>query len=115
MTRKGHTHRAVIGRTKVFITINRYDTGEIAEVFVIANKAGDAERVYLDAISSAISIGLQHGVPLSVFIDKYRGVRCDDGGITDHPRIRIANSVLDYLAKYLELNQKESLWESSKS
>lgn len=101
--RTGKTHKVHIDGIEIFITANEYEDGQLAEVFVSVAKHG-AEMRLIDQVAIFLSIALQHGVPLEVFVEKMRGTRVGTQGFTDDPQFYTASSVLDFLAKWLENN-----------
>jgi ribonucleoside-diphosphate reductase alpha chain len=69
---------------------------------LLVSKQGSTVRGLCDGVALAVSIGLQYGVPLQDFVDKYKGTRFDPAGITDDTTVKIATSVLDYVFRWLE-------------
>ena len=106
-TRKGITHRAVIHtdgkRIKFFITVNCYENGTPAELFLTFDESGGAVDGWADVWSAAISVSLQHGEPLKNIIAKYSYVQFEPQGQTDNPDIRFCKSVPDYVVRFLAL------------
>ncbi|MCP4540126.1 MAG: hypothetical protein GY832_23560 [Chloroflexi bacterium] len=100
--RPGHTQRVEIGEVKVFITTENYDDGTIGAVSMKLAKEGKELRVY-NTLTKAISIGLQHGVPLEVFVEEFSWIQMEPDGVTSDPTIPIAKSIPDYLARWLEM------------
>jgi len=91
-----------IGATKLYTTIGFYpDTKKVGEVFLRIGKAGSALTGWVDAFALAISIGLQHQIPLSTFAEKFADQSFDPRGFTDDPEIRFARSVPDYVFRIL--------------
>ncbi len=68
------------------------------------SKQGSTLAGVMDAFSVAISIGLQHGVPLETFVNKFTNMRFEPAGMTDDPDIRMASSVMDYIFRRLALD-----------
>jgi len=99
--REAHTHKAIIGGTKIYITTGLYADGRLGEVFIKADKEG-AEIALLNGIAIGISVGLQHKIPLVRFTRKYKNQRIGTFGPTDDPEIPMVKSILDYVAKWLE-------------
>jgi len=83
-----------------YVTVGIYDDGKPGEVFLTVGKAGDIWKAY-DVSMVAISIALQHGVPVDVFAEKFTGMRYEPRGVTMSPDIPIAKSVADYLGRWL--------------
>lgn len=99
--RAGITHKVTIGGVDVYVNTGEFDDGTLGEIFVTINKAGGQMRVY-DALAIAISVGLQHGVPLETFVNKFKHQRMEPSGVTSSQEIPLADSIVDYLAKWLE-------------
>jgi ribonucleoside-diphosphate reductase alpha chain len=68
------------------------------------SKQGSTLSGVMDAFSIAVSLGLQHGVPLSTFVRKYTNIRFEPAGITDDPELRLAASLVDYIFRRLALD-----------
>lgn len=85
-----------------YVTVGTYPDGNPGEMFLKIGKPGGRYSVY-DALCVAISIGLQYGVPLSVFVNKFMFMRFEPSGFTgeDESGIPIAKSIPDYLAKWM--------------
>ncbi len=101
-TRPGVTHRFSIGGETGYITIGEYDDGRPGEVFVTIDKEGSLLSGFADAWAIAISIALQHGVPLDAFTAKFKNMRFEPQGVTGQSCRPIATSIPDYLAHWLE-------------
>src|SRR5260370_14840836 len=78
-----------------------YDDGPPGEVFIKMSKAGSTLSGVMDGLALTVSIGLQYGVPLKVFVDKLLNTRFEPSGITANANIRFVSSVLDYIARWL--------------
>ena len=90
-----------------YITMGMYPNGQLGEIFITSAKEGGYVSGMIDAFSTAISIGLQHGVPLSVFVKKFKHTRFGAAigwGKSIHKDLANPSSVLDYIFKYLELS-----------
>ncbi|MGH2733862.1 MAG: vitamin B12-dependent ribonucleotide reductase [Actinomycetota bacterium] len=90
------------------------DTGELGEIFLKVAKQGSTLAGVMDAFAIAISIGLQYGVPLKVYVEKFINMRFEPSGITDDPDFRFATSILDYIFRrlasdYLASEDREAL------
>jgi ribonucleoside-diphosphate reductase alpha chain len=90
------------------------DSGELGEIFLKVAKQGSTLAGVMDAFAIAISIGLQYGVPLKAYVEKFINMRFEPSGITDDPDFRFATSVVDYIfrclgADYLSPEDRESL------
>ena len=90
------------------------DTGELGEIFLKVAKQGSTLAGVMDAFAIAISIGLQYGVPLKAYVEKFINMRFEPSGITDDPDFRFATSVVDYIfrrlgADYLSPEDRKAL------
>ncbi|MCO4746100.1 MAG: vitamin B12-dependent ribonucleotide reductase [Proteobacteria bacterium] len=102
--RKGYTQKAVVGGHKVFLRTGEYEDGNIGEIFVDMHKEGAAFRSLMNSFAIAISIGLQHGVPLEKFVDQFVFSRFEPNGmVVGNDRIKMATSVIDYLFRELAI------------
>ena len=102
--RRSLTHKFKIGEHGGFVTVGLYDDGRPGEIFITTSKTGSSLRGMMDAFAISVSLGLQHGVPLSEYIDKFSFMRFDPAGITDDPGLRIAKSIPDYIFRWLANN-----------
>jgi ribonucleoside-diphosphate reductase alpha chain len=87
-----------------YMTASPYPDHGLGEVFLKMSKQGSTLAGIMDAFSVAISIGLQYGVPLETFVGKFINMRFEPAGMTDDPDIRIATSLVDYIARRLALD-----------
>ncbi len=95
------THKFSVGGHEGYITIGMYDDGRPGEVFIKMSKEGSTLSGVMDGLALTISLGLQYGVPLKVFVDKLLNTRFEPSGITANPNIRFVSSVLDYIARWM--------------
>jgi ribonucleoside-diphosphate reductase alpha chain len=102
--RKGYTTSVTIGDADFYLTANPNPDGTLGEIFIKFGKQGSTLGGLLDAVSISVSIGLQSGVPLKTFADKYTSMRFEPLGTTDDPEIRTVTSVLDYVFRRLALD-----------
>src|SRR5712671_514029 len=100
--RESRTHKFSIGGHEGYITAGKYEDGSIGEIFLTdIGKEGSTLRGMMNAFATAISIGLQYGVPLEVFVKKFSYMRFDPEGITSNPEIPFAKSMPDYIMRWL--------------
>jgi ribonucleoside-diphosphate reductase alpha chain len=100
--RGGYTQRAVLAGHKVYVRTGEYPDGRLGEVAITAPKDGSVARGLMDALSTAISLGLQHGVRLESFVDLFLNVRFGAAGLVEgDPHVPSATSVLDYAMRHL--------------
>jgi ribonucleoside-diphosphate reductase alpha chain len=83
--------------------VGEYEDGHPGEVFMKVSKQGSTLSGVMDAFSISVSLGLQHGVPLSTFVRKYTNMRFEPAGITDDAELRLASSLVDYIFRRLAL------------
>ncbi|PIE21673.1 MAG: ribonucleoside-diphosphate reductase, adenosylcobalamin-dependent [Arachnia propionica] len=103
-SRKGNTTSFSVSGAEGYITTGAYDNGRLGEVFLKLGKQGSTLAGVMDAFSIAVSIGLQYGVPLESFVQKFTNLKFEPAGMTDDPDIRIAQSFLDYIFRRLALD-----------
>lgn len=99
--REGFTQEARIAGQKVFVRTGEYPDGSLGEIFIDMHKAGSTMRGLLDAFAVAVSLGLQHGVPLEKYVNSMTFTRFEPAGTVDHPNIKMATSVIDYVFRLL--------------
>jgi ribonucleoside-diphosphate reductase alpha chain len=102
--RKSSTFAFRVADCEGYVTVGEYDDGRPGEVFMKVSKQGSTLAGIMDAFSISVSLGLQHGVPLSTYVRKYTNMRFEPAGITDDPDIRIATSLVDYIFRRLALD-----------
>jgi ribonucleoside-diphosphate reductase alpha chain len=95
------THKFSVGANEGYITVGMYPDGRPGEIFIKMSKEGSTLSGVMDGLALTVSLGLQYGVPLKVFVDKLVNTRFEPSGITANPNIRFVSSVLDYLARWL--------------
>jgi len=101
--RPAMNHKFEVGGHRGFIDIGFYpDNGEIGEFFITMSKEGSTLSGFMDSISQSVSIGLQYGIPLDVFITKFEYTNFEPSGITTNMDIPSASSLLDYIFRYLK-------------
>ncbi|MBI4042409.1 MAG: vitamin B12-dependent ribonucleotide reductase [Deltaproteobacteria bacterium] len=99
--RPGFVLEGRVGGHKVYLRTGEYEDGSVGEIFIDMHKEGAAMRSLLNCFAIAISLGLQHGVPLEEFVDAFTFTRFDPQGAVDHPNIKTATSVIDYIFRVL--------------
>jgi ribonucleoside-diphosphate reductase alpha chain len=100
--RESITHKFSIAGHEGYITAGKYEDGEVGEIFLTdIGKEGSTMRGLLNAFATAISIGLQYGVPLDVFVRKFSYMRFEPEGMTQNPEIPFAKSMPDYIMRWL--------------
>jgi hypothetical protein len=91
------------GSIEGYITSGTYSSGELGEIFIVAQKQGSFVSGLMDGFATVFSIALQHGVPLESLISKFRHTRFEPAGYTKDDQIKNASSVLDFVMQWLEL------------
>ena len=102
--RKAITHKFQVGSHEGYLTVGMYDdTRQPGEIFVRMSKEGSVMSGLVDAFATSISIGLQYGVPLKVYVNKFSNMRFEPSGITQNPNIPEAKSIIDYIFRWLAM------------
>ncbi|MBK7762143.1 MAG: vitamin B12-dependent ribonucleotide reductase [Bacteroidetes bacterium] len=99
--RRGYTIKSKVGGQAVFLRTGEYNDGTLGEIFIDMSKEGATMRSMLNCFAISISIGLQYGVPLEEFVDKFIFTRFEPAGMVDHPNIKNATSIVDYIFRAL--------------
>ncbi len=99
--RSSVTHKFSVGGHEGYLTVGMYEDGRPGELFIKMSKEGSTLSGVMDGLALTVSLGLQYGVPLKVFVDKLVNTRFEPSGISANPNIRFATSVLDYIARWL--------------
>ncbi len=100
-TRRSLTHKFDIQGHEGYINVGFYPDGRPGELFITMAKEGSTIGGLMDVLGTAISIGLQYGVPLEVFVNKFAHSRFDPAGFTKNPDIPIAKSIADYIFRWM--------------
>ncbi len=93
-----------VGGAEGYMTAGSYPDDGLGEVFLKLGKQGSTLAGVMDAFSIAVSIGLQYGVPLETFVEKFTNLRFEPAGMTDDPDVRMAQSMMDYIFRRLALD-----------
>ncbi|MBY0230151.1 MAG: vitamin B12-dependent ribonucleotide reductase, partial [Gemmataceae bacterium] len=100
--RAGYTQKARIGSHKVYLRTGEYEDGTLGEIFLDMHKEGAAFRSMTNCFAIAISLGLQHGVPLDEFVDAFTFTRFEPNGMVQgNPHIKMTTSIIDYIFREL--------------
>jgi ribonucleoside-diphosphate reductase alpha chain len=113
-SRPATTTSFAVGGAEGYMTAGAYADGALGEVFLKLGKQGSTLAGVMDAFSIAVSIGLQYGVPLETFVEKFTNLRFEPAGMTDDADIRMAQSMMDYIFRrlaldYLPFEQRSSM------
>lgn len=101
--RKAITHKFQVGTCEGYVTVGLYEDGQPGEIFIRLAKERGALAGMVDSLATAISIGLQYGVPLKVLVNKFAHAKYEPSGATQNPNIPHADSVVDYIFRWLAM------------
>jgi len=99
--RRGFTQKAKINGQALFLRTGEYSDNTVGEIFIDMAKEGATMRSMLNCFAIAISIGLQYGVPLEEFVEKFVFTRFEPSGMVDHPNIKTTTSIIDFIFRSL--------------
>ncbi|MGN6397885.1 MAG: vitamin B12-dependent ribonucleotide reductase [Mucilaginibacter sp.] len=100
--RRGYTQKASIGGQTVFVRTGEYEDGTLGEIFVDMHKEGATFRSLMNCFAIAVSVGLQYGVPLEEYVEKFTFTRFEPAGmVVGHANIKSATSIIDYIFRML--------------
>jgi ribonucleoside-diphosphate reductase alpha chain len=103
--RNGYTQKAVIGGHKLYLRTGEYEDGTIGEIFLDMHKEGAAFRSLMNSFAIAISLGLQHGVPLEEFVEAFIFTRFEPNGmVAGNDNIKMSTSIIDYVFRELAIS-----------
>src|SRR5204862_27679 len=110
------THKFNVGGHEGYVTVGLYQDGSPGEIFITMAKEGSTVSGLMDSFSCAISLSLQHGVPLKMLCEKFAHTRFEPSGWTNNPDIGFAKSIMDYIFRWLQLRfltgQQQLLFEN---
>jgi ribonucleoside-diphosphate reductase alpha chain len=104
VTRNSVTHKFAIGLHEGYLTIGLYEDGRPGEIFIKMSKEGSTISGMAQAFCRAFSLSLQHGLTIKDAVVRFKGMRFEPMGMTSNPEIPEASSIVDYVARYLELH-----------
>jgi ribonucleoside-diphosphate reductase alpha chain len=100
--RAGYTQKSRIANHKIYLRTGEYEDGTLGEIFVDMHKEGAAFRSMTNCFAIAVSLGLQHGVPLEEFVDAFVFTRFEPNGVVaGNPHIKMTTSIIDYIFREL--------------
>ncbi len=102
-TRDSVTHKFSVAGHEGYITVGKYEDGAPGEIFITLGKAGSTLAGFADSFATAISFALQHGVELRFLVEKFTHVRFEPSGFTGNPEIPLAQSIVDYVFRWMAL------------
>jgi ribonucleoside-diphosphate reductase alpha chain len=103
-SRPSRTTSFAVAGAEGYLTAGTYEDGALGEIFLKLGKQGSTLAGVMDAFSIAVSIGLQYGVPLETYVEKFTNLRFEPAGLTDDKDIRMAQSMMDYIFRRLALD-----------
>ncbi|HJQ01546.1 MAG TPA: vitamin B12-dependent ribonucleotide reductase [Jatrophihabitans sp.] len=103
-SRPSRTVSFTVGGAEGYLTAGSYPDDGLGELFLKLGKQGSTLAGVMDAFSIAVSVALQHGVPLETYVAKFTNMRFEPAGLTDDPDIRMAQSIVDYIFRRLALD-----------
>jgi len=102
--RAGYTQKARIGNHKIYLRTGEYEDGGLGEIFIDMHKEGAAFRSMTNCFAIAVSLGLQHGVPLEEYVDAFLFTRFEPNGVVQgNPYIKMSTSIIDYIFRELAI------------
>lgn len=99
--RKGFTQKAKVGGQVIFLHTGEYSDGTLGEIFIDLAKEGSTLRSLMNCFAIAVSVGLQYGVPLEEFVEKFVFTKFEPAGMVDHPNIKTTTSLVDFVFRSL--------------
>jgi ribonucleoside-diphosphate reductase alpha chain len=99
--RRGFTQKAKINGQTMFVRTGEYADGTLGEIFIDMAKEGATMRSMLNCFAVAVSIGLQYGVPLDEYVEKFIFTKFDPAGFVEHPNIKSTTSIVDFIFRLL--------------
>ena len=103
--RDGYTQKARVGGQKIYLRTGDYADGRLGEIFIDMHKEGATFRSLMNNFAIAVSLGLQHGVPLEEFVDAFTATRFEPTGLVEgNEKIKQATSILDYIFRELAVS-----------
>ncbi|MEC4688522.1 MAG: hypothetical protein VST64_09490 [Nitrospirota bacterium] len=102
--RSGYTQKAIVGGHKIYLRTGEYADGTLGEIFLDMHKEGAAFRSLMNCFAIAISLGMQHGVPLEEFVEAFVFTRFEPNGpVKLNDRIKMSTSIIDYIFRELAI------------
>ncbi|MFT3749300.1 MAG: vitamin B12-dependent ribonucleotide reductase [Agriterribacter sp.] len=101
LKRRGFTQKAKINGQALFLRTGEYGDGTLGEIFIDLAKEGSTLRSLMNCFAISISVGLQYGVPLEEFVEKFVFTKFEPAGMVDHPNIKSTTSIVDFVFRCL--------------
>ncbi|HEX5026954.1 MAG TPA: vitamin B12-dependent ribonucleotide reductase, partial [Agriterribacter sp.] len=99
--RRGFTQKAKINGQALFLRTGEYGDGTLGEIFIDLAKEGSTLRSLMNCFAISVSVGLQYGVPLEEFVEKFVFTKFEPAGMVDHPNIKSTTSIVDFIFRCL--------------
>jgi ribonucleoside-diphosphate reductase alpha chain len=99
--RRGFTQKAKVGGQVIFLRTGEYADGTLGEIFIDLAKEGSTLRSLMNCFAISISVGMQYGVPLEEFVEKFVFTKFEPAGMVDHPNIKTTTSLVDFVFRAL--------------
>ena len=99
--RRGFTQKAKINGQAIFLRTGEYNDNTLGEIFIDLAKEGSTLRSLMNSFAIAVSVGLQYGVPLEEFVEKFVFTKFEPSGMVDHPNIKSTTSIVDFVFRCL--------------
>jgi ribonucleoside-diphosphate reductase alpha chain len=99
--RRGFTQKARINGQTIFLRTGEFDDNTLGEIFIDLAKEGSTLRSLMNCFAIAVSVGLQYGVPLEEFVEKFVFTKFEPAGMVDHPNIKSTTSIVDFVFRCL--------------
>ncbi len=99
--RRGFTQKAKINGQAIFLRTGEYSDGTLGEIFIDLAKEGSTLRSLMNCFAISVSVGLQYGVPLEEFVEKFVFTKFEPAGMVDHPNIKTTTSIVDFVFRCL--------------
>lgn len=103
-TRRSLTHKFQIDRHEGYLTVGLHEDGQVGEIFIKISKEGSAISGMAQAFCRAFSLAMQYGLTVDEAVVRFKGMRFEPMGQTGNPDIPEASSIVDYVARFLELH-----------
>ena len=97
------THKFSVGGHEGYLTVGLYKDGMPGELFITMAKEGSTVSGLMDSFACAVSLALQHGVPLKLMCEKFAHTRFEPSGWSHNQDIGYAKSIMDYIFRWLQL------------
>jgi ribonucleoside-diphosphate reductase alpha chain len=99
--RRGYTQKAKINGQTIFLRTGEYSDSTLGEIFIDLAKEGSTLRSLMNCFAISVSVGLQYGVPLEEFVEKFVFTKFEPAGMVDHPNIKSTTSIVDFVFRAL--------------